>query len=232
MANYRRKPLQNVDRSPSKSLKMLTVVGWVGVSHLFHAKIPAIARAGRWSGPVPTKPPLTANSDGKSLLWRSPRLHREVSMKAVLAVATLALGLSPALSQQSQHTMVNATDVQWKEAPPVLPSAQISVLYGDPTKEGMFVMRLKFPASYRVPPHTHPVDEIVTVISGEFNIGMGKEYNEAQLKSYTAGGLIAMPPGTEHFVRTKQETVVQISTRGPWSLRYVNPEDKAQVVTY
>ena len=152
-------------------------------------------------------------------------------MKIVLAAAALALSLSPALAQQSQHTMVNANDVQWKEAPPVLPGAQISVLYGDPGKEGVFVMRIKLPANYRVPPHTHPVDEIVTVISGEFNIGMGKEFNEAQLKPYAAGGLIAMPPGTEHYVRTKQETVIQISTIGPWALKYINPQDKAQVVT-
>ena len=152
-------------------------------------------------------------------------------MKTVLAVATLALGLSPALAQQSHHTMVNANEVQWKEAPPVLPGAQMSLLYGDPAKEGVFVMRLKFPANYKVPPHTHPVDEVVTVISGEFRIGMGKEFNEAQMKPYTAGGLIAMPPNMEHFVATKQETVIQISTKGPWSLKYVNPNDKAQVVT-
>jgi quercetin dioxygenase-like cupin family protein len=152
-------------------------------------------------------------------------------MKTTLAVAALALTVCPAVAQQSQHTMVNANDVQWKAAPPSLPSAQISTLYGDPAKEGMFVMRIKFPAHYKVPPHTHPTDEIITVISGEFLIGMGKEFNEAQLKPYTAGGLIAMPPGTEHFVRTKQEAVVQISTRGPWSLKYLNPEDKAQVLT-
>ena len=154
-------------------------------------------------------------------------------MKMFLSMAALALSLSPALAQQSQHTMVNATEVQWKEAPPSLPGAQVSVLYGDPAKEGMFVMRLKLPANYRVPAHTHPTDEILTVISGEFNIGMGKEFNDSALKPYTAGALIAMPPGTAHFVRSKQqETVVQISTRGPWRLEYVNPNDnKAQVVT-
>src|SRR5215207_58484 len=126
-------------------------------------------------------------------------------MKTVLAVAALALGLSPALAQQS-HTMVNANEVQWKEAPPVLPGAQISVLYGDPAKEGVFVMRIKFPANYRVPPHTHPVDEIVTVISGEFNLGMGEEFDAAQSQTYTAGGLIAMPPETAHFAHMDQET--------------------------
>jgi len=156
-------------------------------------------------------------------------VRSEVVMKTVLAVAALALSLSPVLAQQSQHTMINANEVQWKEAPPILPGAQISVLYGDPAKEGIFVMRLKFPANYKVPPHTHPVDEIVTVISGEFKLGMGRKFNESQLKAYTAGGLVAMPPGTEHFAQTKQETVVQISTRGPWALKYVNPDDKAQV---
>ena len=150
-------------------------------------------------------------------------------MKKVLLAAALALVLSPALAQEPQHTMVNAEEVQWKDAPPVLPGAQASVLYGDPSKEGVFVMRLKFPANYKVPPHTHPVDEIVTVISGEFNIGMGTEFDAAKSKAYTAGGLIAMAPETPHFVHTDEETVVQISTRGPWALKFLNPDDKAEV---
>ena len=150
-------------------------------------------------------------------------------MKNVLLAAALALVLSPALAQEPQHTMVNAGEEQWKDAPPVLPGVQASVLYGDPSKDGVFVMRLKFPANYKVPPHTHPVDEIVTVISGEFNIGMGTEFDAAQSKAYTAGGLIAMAPETPHFVHTDEETVVQISTRGPWALKFVNPDDKGEV---
>jgi hypothetical protein len=58
---------------------------------------------------------------------------------------------------------------------------------------------------------------------------MGREFDEAKTKPYTAGGLVAMPPRTEHFVYTDQETVIQISTRGPWALNFVNPGDKAQV---
>lgn len=177
----------------------------------------------------PPPPTLTGSIGGQTLLGHQTMIVREGIMRAFLAVAALSLSLSPALAQQAQHTMVNANEVQWKEAPPILPGAQVSVLYGDPAKDGMFVMRLKFPANYRVPPHTHPVDEIVTVISGEFNIGMGREFDEAKTKPYTAGGLVAMPPGTEHFVYTDQETVIQISTRGPWALNFVNPGDKALV---
>jgi quercetin dioxygenase-like cupin family protein len=159
----------------------------------------------------------------------SKPIIREVVVRTLLVVAALALSLQPALAQQAPHVMVNADEVKWKEAPPILPGAQISVLYGDPAKDGVFVMRLKFPANYRVPAHTHPVDEIVTVISGEFNIGMGREFDKAQTKPYKAGGLVAMPPGTEHFVYTDEETIIQISTQGPWALNFVNPGDKAQV---
>ena len=68
------------------------------------------------------------------------------------------------------------------------------------------------------------------MISGEFNIGMGKEFKDADLKGYKAGALIAMPPGMPHFVVTREESVIQISTRGPWALNFVNPSDKAHVM--
>src|SRR5271166_4321134 len=57
--------------------------------------------------------------------------------------------------------------IQWQPGPPSLPKgAWIAVLEGNPTKEGPFVFRLKLPDGYRVPPHTHPKSERVTVISG------------------------------------------------------------------
>jgi hypothetical protein len=40
-----------------------------------------------------------------------------------------------------------------------------------------------------------------------------------------AGSFFALPPGTAHYVFIDEETVVQISTVGPWGLTYVNPKD-------
>ncbi|MGF9763261.1 cupin domain-containing protein [Microvirga sp. 0TCS3.31] len=150
------------------------------------------------------------------------------TLKAATCASALFFILTPASAQQHQHqhVMANPGDVTWTNGPPSLPKgAQMSVLYGDPAKDGMFVMRLKFPASYKIPPHTHPVDEVVTVVSGEFNIGMGASVDPAQMKAINAGGVIAMAPGTQHYVQTNQETVVQLSTRGPWGIAYVNPAD-------
>ena len=62
-------------------------------------------------------------------------------------------------------------------------------------------------------------------MSGSFGLGMGATFDPAKTKAITAGGVIAMPPGTQHFVQTNGETVVQLSTRGPWAISYVNPAD-------
>lgn len=147
--------------------------------------------------------------------------------RAAVCTAPLLFVLSPAFAQQPhQHVMANPGDITWKDAPPSLPKgAQMALLYGDPSKDGIFVMRLKFPANYKIPAHTHPTDEVVTIISGEFSIGMGATFDPAKTKALTAGGVIAMPPGTQHYVQIDKETVVQLSTRGPWAISYVNPAD-------
>ena len=146
---------------------------------------------------------------------------------ATTCASVLLFMLTPAVAQQQhQHTMVNPSDITWKDGPPSLPKgSQMSVLYGDPSKDGIFVMRLKFPANYKIPPHTHPVDEVVTVVNGKFNIGMGAAFDPAKTTAINTGGVIAMAPGTQHFVQIDQETVVQLSTRGPWAISYVNPAD-------
>jgi anti-sigma factor ChrR (cupin superfamily) len=92
------------------------------------------------------------------------------------------------------HITVSADQLEWGPAPPAFPKgAQISVLSGDPTKEGLYVIRLKVPAGYKVPPHTHPNDENITVISGTFNIGMGGTFDEKNGTALKAGGLCTCP---------------------------------------
>ena len=85
--------------------------------------------------------------------------------------------------QAHHHTVVPADEVKWGPAPPSLPpGAQAAVLLGSPAKEGPFVLRLKFPAGFTVPPHRHSKDEFVTVISGEFAIASGEKLDRAAAK--------------------------------------------------
>jgi quercetin dioxygenase-like cupin family protein len=101
----------------------------------------------------------------------------------------------------------------------------IAALEGDPGKEGPFVFRIKLPDGYRIPPHSHPKMERVTVISGTFNIGMGDKFDEKAGQSMPAGTFGHWPAGMQHFVWAKGETVIQLHGVGPWVINYVNPDD-------
>ena len=60
-----------------------------------------------------------------------------------------------------------AKTLKWMDGPPGLPDgSKFAVVTGDPTKEGKFVIRAKFPAGYAVPAHHHPTEERVAVLSG------------------------------------------------------------------
>ena len=143
---------------------------------------------------------------------------------AAVAVAGFA-STAPADTMQG-HTVVPPQEIKWGPAPDVLPpGAEAAVLFGDPSKEGLFVLRLKMPAGYSVAAHMHPVDEILTVISGSFSMGMGETADQRKAQTLPVGSFFALPPGAAHYVFTDKETVVQISTVGPWGLTYINPKD-------
>ncbi len=146
---------------------------------------------------------------------------------SILALAAaVAAGALPAAAAD-EHKVLTPGDMKWSPAPPSLPKgAEMAVLYGDPGKDGLFAMRLKFPSGYRIPPHSHPKPEIVTVISGTFRIGMGDAADPAKAQAVPPGGFFAFPPGMTHFVPpADEETVVQVNSTGPWGITYVNPKD-------
>ena len=114
----------------------------------------------------------------------------------VTTITLLGFALLPtsAVSQQSgEQKLLPAQDIKWGAAPPSVPSgAQAAVLYGDPSKEGMFAFRLKMPKDYQIPPHTHPKTEIVTVLSGTARLGMGEKADREKAQALPAGSFFAL----------------------------------------
>jgi quercetin dioxygenase-like cupin family protein len=98
-------------------------------------------------------------------------------------------------------------------------------LEGDPSKPGFFTMRLKVPDGYHFPAHWHASAERVTVLSGTLYLGLGDGSNRAAAVPLTAGTYSSMAPNTPHFAWTRGETILQLSSLGPWTLTYVNPAD-------
>ena len=91
-----------------------------------------------------------------------------------------------------------ADGLKWQDGPSSLPpGSKIAVLEGDPSKEGPWVFRLKFPDGYKIPPHTHPGPERVTVISGTLNLGMGEKFDMTKGQEMTAGSVWHLAGGYE-----------------------------------
>ena len=123
--------------------------------------------------------------------------------------------------------MVSADAVKWGPAPPSLPpGAQAAVLLGNPAKEGPFVLRLKFPAGFVVPPHRHSKDELVTVISGRFAVASGEKLDRAASPSLPPASFVHLPAGMPHYAWAEGETIVQINGVGPFDVTYVDPEGR------
>jgi quercetin dioxygenase-like cupin family protein len=153
-----------------------------------------------------------------------------MKIASVFALSLIGLSGFPSFGlAEGTTTVIAPGDVKWGPAPKVLPAgAEAALLFGDPSKEGMFALRLKVPAGYAIAPHAHPANEGVTVISGTTLLGMGEKADKSAAKALPAGSFFALPSGTQHFVFFDEETVLQINTTGPWGLKYINPADDPQ----
>jgi quercetin dioxygenase-like cupin family protein len=147
------------------------------------------------------------------------------ALMLLLPLATVRSALADEAAATA-HTMVTPDQIKWGEGPPALPpGAKMAVLAGDPGKAGLFIVRVKFPAGYKVPAHWHPSDENITVLSGSFSMGMADKLDPAKAKALPPGSFVSMPAKSHHFAMAKAETVLEIASMGPFVVNYLNPSD-------
>lgn len=142
-------------------------------------------------------------------------------------VAALLLAALPATAMaMDDHIAVQPNALKWGPPPPGLPpGAQVAVVSGNPGGDGPYVVRAKLPPGYKIPPHTHPTDENVTVLSGTFHIGMGDTFDTKKGDAMKTGGFVRAEKGMQHYGWTTAPAVLQIHGMGPFTINYVNPDD-------
>jgi len=150
----------------------------------------------------------------KTLLWS-------------IGLVAIMIGVAVAQDSMTDNHVISAPkDLKWGDAPPVFEKgATMALESGDPSKEGLYCVRLKMPAGYRINPHWHPTDEHVTVISGTFALGMGDKFDKASMKELPPGGYALLPAQMHHYAMAKTAAIVQVHGQGPFALTYVNPAD-------
>jgi quercetin dioxygenase-like cupin family protein len=146
------------------------------------------------------------------------------ALAGALAILTTLVTAGPGQASSSAHEMLaDASAVKWQSSAGMPPGLSRAVISGDPAKSGAeFVIRLKLVDGFRFPPHIHPNDEHITVLSGTFLAGMGTEFNEQALIPLSTGGYMRMPGKSPHFVMAKGETIVQLHGIGPFTTTLVN----------
>ena len=138
-------------------------------------------------------------------------------MKHVARCLLIAFGMAvvPAYSHAQDATIRLPQDITYKAA--LAGTPEVAVLFGDPTKPGVYVVRVKVPAGMKLMPHWHP-DEVrtVVVLSGTFLHGYGEQWDETKLKLHPTGTFFSEPPKAPHFAWAKDdEVVLQITATGP-----------------
>jgi quercetin dioxygenase-like cupin family protein len=135
---------------------------------------------------------------------------------AIVALSVLLVGGTPRQGVADPFT--------WQAAPPSLPKgAQMAVVSGDPAKKGPFVVRLKLPAGYAIPPHRHATAESITVLYGVLNVGMGEKLDKTRTKRYERGDRLSIPANGAHYALTGNQTIIQVNGTGPFGVAYVDP---------
>ena len=143
-----------------------------------------------------------------------------------LAAGETAPAAKKAAAARPAHVVMNSGDMKFGDQPPSLPAgAKVAVLSGDPGKAGMFVIRVKAPDGYKVPPHWHATAENITVISGTFHIVSGDVLDEAKGTALSPGGFMSMPAKMHHAAWVTGATEFEIASIGPFSITYVNKAD-------
>lgn len=148
---------------------------------------------------------------------------------SLLALATGGALLLAPLAQGERDQMgfvrIAPEEVQWKDAPGY-GGLQYSVIEGDPSKAGIYVVRVRFPPGVMTRPHFHPEDRHAIVIKGTWYTGTGDTFDPDKTVGLKPGTYMKHPARGVHFDGAKDEEVIlQLIGYGPSDTIWVHPDE-------
>ena len=121
-----------------------------------------------------------------------------------------------------QH-VVRLEETPWVPCAPNLPEGcEMAVLDGDPRSSDLFTIRFRVEESFVMPPHRHPKDERVTVISGTVAVAFGADASREEATEFGPGDYYVNARDAVHVVWIEGPTVLQITGIGPWEAHPVD----------
>jgi len=138
---------------------------------------------------------------------------------ASLLVGGLMIATGPSIHAEgprADFATVTPEALVWIPIPDGL-GAAYALVYGDPSKAGTYVIRVRFPAGVMDLPHSHSADRHVTVLEGVWYVGTGPDFDPALAVPLGAGAYMFHPAGGVHWdgAAGAEDAVVQIIGTGP-----------------
>lgn len=147
---------------------------------------------------------------------------------AVLASIVIAVGCSAVTSSPPMAAASGVARADSGKGPRehrLIPlksmAGDVEILYGDPEAPGEpFVMRIRELPGAIVPPHSHPVDEHITVVQGTWYFALGDEYRPEALQELNTGSYAFAPKGSSMFGYSPTGAIVQVHGVGPFQIHW------------
>jgi quercetin dioxygenase-like cupin family protein len=151
-------------------------------------------------------------------------LFKRLATIAIFLVAPAALTQADLKVDGKGFATLQAGEESWSEYPGIAGIHRM-VVYGDPSKAGIYVIRAKFAPGVMSMPHTHPEDRLATVIKGTWWSGTGPDFTPDQTVGMRPGAYMLHPAGEAHFDGAKEEEViVQLIGYGPSGTKFIKPD--------
>ena len=148
-------------------------------------------------------------------------------IRGLLALAAIAACLPAQADEPVPMQRLTPSEIAALAPPPdsgTPPAVQMTVLIGDPTKPGLYTVRVNIAPHTQVRPHTHRDNRSVTVISGTWHMGYGSTFDAKSLKDLPPGSFYTEPAAQPHFAQTGDAPVViWVTGYGPSDTKFVTP---------
>ena len=120
-------------------------------------------------------------------------------------------------------------DIKWVENT-AAGSAQ-AILFGDPSKPGIYGVLIKWEPGHNSKPHFHSTDRYIYVVSGSWWVSSSTHYDPSKMYPIPAGSFVTDIKNTVHWDGAKAETgpcVLLLVGEGPMTSARYEPKDPSK----
>ena len=141
------------------------------------------------------------------------KLTRLLALAALVTIPTAASSSAADVDRTAVDFTV-PSEIKWVRN--AAGTNESAVLFGDPSKPGPYVVRLRWLPGNMSRPHFHPNDRFFVVISGTWWMGTGETFDPESTVPVPAGSYVIHYGGKVHYDGAKsEETVIQVWGMGP-----------------